>query len=59
MKSFFEVLPKKQHNKNKNWYEGTSQGTLSTNNGLESINRFIKDEYTFRERLPPSRFVIC
>ena len=48
-----KYFQKEWHNKNKNWYEGAS---LSTNNGLESINRVIKDEYTLRERLPLPRF---
>ncbi|CAF3306315.1 unnamed protein product [Rotaria sp. Silwood2] len=40
------------------WYEGIKHLTPSTNNGLESNNRVIKDENTFRERLPLSRFKI-
>ncbi len=32
------------------WYEGYQSG-CSTNNGLESTNRVIKDDHTFRERL--------
>jgi len=54
--SFLKYFQKEWHNKNKNWYEGASPGTPSTNNGLESINRVIKDEYTLRERLPLLRF---
>jgi hypothetical protein len=38
------------------WYEGVQHFTPCTNNGLESINRVIKDENTFRERLPLSKF---
>lgn len=39
-----------------NWYEGFRRNTPSTNNGLESFNRVIKDEQTFRERLDISQF---
>ena len=42
-----------------NWFEGASYGP-STNNGLESTNRVIKDEDTLRSRLPLSQFVaVC
>lgn len=39
-----------------NWYEGFRKKTPSTNNALESFNRVIKDEQTFRERLDISQF---
>lgn len=42
---------------NKNWYLGVHFGSPATNNGLESFNRIIKDEYTLRERLPLSFFL--
>jgi hypothetical protein len=32
--------------KNNNWYEGSGLLIPSTNNGLESWNRVIKDEHT-------------
>ncbi|CAF4240681.1 unnamed protein product [Rotaria sordida] len=38
------------------WYEGYNNFTPSTNNSLEATNRVIKDEHTFRERHPLSRF---
>ncbi|XP_077271134.1 uncharacterized protein LOC143902266 isoform X1 [Temnothorax americanus] len=38
------------------WYEGVRQLTPSTNNALESANKRIKDEHTFRERYELSRF---
>ena len=38
--------------KNKNWYEAAAPELPSTNNGLESFNRTVKDDYTLRERLP-------
>lgn len=41
---------------NRNWYEGFRVKTPSTNNGLESKNRLIKDEHTLRERLDLSQF---
>lgn len=44
--------------KNCNWFEGYRHFTPSTNNCLESCNKLIKDEYTFRERLLINRFKI-
>lgn len=41
---------------NRNWYEGYSKNTPSTNNALESYNRLIKDEQTLRERFDLSHF---
>lgn len=38
------------------WYEGVDVHVPSTNNSVESTNRVIKDEHTFRERLDISRF---
>jgi hypothetical protein len=43
------------HNK---WYEGAhSIGQPSSNNGLESTNRVIKDKFTQRERMAISRYL--
>jgi hypothetical protein len=53
--TYFENQWLKSHNL---WYEGVDHFTPSTNNGLESFNRVIKDKYTLRERLPMSRFRI-
>jgi len=39
------------------WYEGVRLYTPSTNNALESTNRTIKDDGTFRERHILSRFL--
>ena len=39
-----------------NWYEGIAYRVPSTNNALEAFNKVIKDEFTFREREPLSRF---
>ena len=39
------------------WFEGFTQAGPSTNNGLECINRTLKDAYTLRERLPISCFL--
>ena len=44
-------------NHNRNWYEGFSLKTPSTNNGIEAVNRTLKKENTLRERLPLSRFL--
>lgn len=47
--------------KNRNWYEGFAKRVPSTNNALESNNRLLKDEQTFRERLDLAQFriIIC
>lgn len=37
--------------KNGNWFEAFAKLTPSTNNALESTNRLIKDEHSFRERM--------
>ncbi|CAF1449502.1 unnamed protein product [Adineta ricciae] len=42
---------------NDGWYEGIQLNTPSTNNALESTNRTIKDDGTFRERHVLSRFL--
>ena len=39
------------------WYEGFSSIHPSTNNGLEAINKVLKDSYTLRDRLPLPRFL--
>lgn len=41
----------------KNWFEGFAAKTPSTNNALESVNRRIKADFTFRNRLPLARFL--
>lgn len=38
------------------WYEGVAPLVPSTNNAVESSNRLIKDEHTFRERIDIGRF---
>lgn len=40
----------------RNWYEGAAEKSPSTNNALESFNRYLKDERTLRERLPLAEF---
>ncbi|KAF9758301.1 hypothetical protein NGRA_3148 [Nosema granulosis] len=52
---YFQSEWLKSHNA---WYEGVRHFTPSTNNALEATNRVIKDENTFRERLPLSRFKV-
>ncbi|CAF4035093.1 unnamed protein product, partial [Adineta steineri] len=56
--TFIEYFQKEWLTSHRGWYEGIQQLTPSTNNGLESNNRVIKDENIFRERLPLSRFKI-
>jgi hypothetical protein len=41
----------------KYWYEGAAIGYPSTNNGLESLNNKIKQQYTLRNKLPLSKFL--
>jgi hypothetical protein len=41
----------------KYWYEGAAVGYPSTNNGLESLNAKIKQQYTLRNKLPLSKFL--
>ena len=40
------------------WYEGSAVGYPSTNNGLESLNNRIKQQYTLRNKLSLSKFLI-
>jgi len=40
------------------WYEGAALGCPSTNNGLESLNAKIKQQYTWRNRLCLSKFLL-
>ncbi len=39
------------------WFEGYVQNAPSHNNALEASNRVIKDENTFRERIPIDQFL--
>ena len=43
--------------KHPGWYEGYAPGIPSTNNALESTNRVVKDEGTYRVKLPLGRFL--
>lgn len=45
--------------KNPNWFEAFAQRIPSTNNGLESHNRLIKDEHTYRERMDLGKFRVA
>jgi hypothetical protein len=40
----------------KNWYEGATP-FITTNNGLEAINRNIKDSHMLRNKLPLHKFL--
>ncbi|CAF1379374.1 unnamed protein product [Adineta ricciae] len=55
---FIQYFENEWLNTHNGWYEGIRHLTPSTNNALESNNRAIKDENTFRERLPLSKFKI-
>ncbi|CAF1550482.1 unnamed protein product, partial [Rotaria sordida] len=39
------------------WYEGAAIGYPLTNNGLESLNNRIKQQYTLRNKLPLPKFI--
>jgi hypothetical protein len=54
----YRIFSKWIVNSHDGWYEGIKHLTPSTNNGLESNSRVIKDENTFRGCLPLSRFKI-
>lgn len=56
-KDFINYFRSEWIKNNPNWYEGICANVPSTNNGLESFNRKIKDDCTLRERLPISRFM--
>jgi hypothetical protein len=43
----------------RNWFEGASLGSPSTNNCLEATNAIIKKQYTLRERLRLGEFSDC
>jgi hypothetical protein len=39
------------------WYEQARNQTPCTNNALKALNLIVKNEHTFRERLPVGRFL--
>lgn len=55
--NFVEYFRKQWLNAHCNWFEGISQYTPSTNNGLESHNAQIKRKVTLRRRLPMNEFL--
>ena len=56
-KKFLEYFEAEWIQKHPGWYEGYAPGVPSTNNGLESTNRVIKDEGTYRVKLSLGRFL--
>ncbi|CAF3436604.1 unnamed protein product [Rotaria socialis] len=56
--AFVEYFENEWLNSHNTWYENIQHFTPSTNDGLESFNKIIKDEDTYRERIPLSRFRI-
>jgi hypothetical protein len=56
--AFIEYFRSEWLTSHNGWYEGMLHFTPSTNNALQATNRVIKDENTFREHLPPSRFKV-
>jgi len=54
---FYQRVAKQKTSHNK-WYEGAHRpGQPSSNNGLESTNRFVKEKFTKRERMAISRYL--
>ena len=56
---FLDYFQREWLDKNCNWFEGFQESGISANNGLESNNRWIKEDFTFRERLPMNQFLPC
>jgi hypothetical protein len=54
---FIHYFKKEYIDQRNTWYEGASLRHPSTNNSLEATNKWIKERYTLRERLPLNRFV--
>ncbi|RMZ95384.1 hypothetical protein BpHYR1_002878 [Brachionus plicatilis] len=52
-----EMLIKQWFTKQPGWFEGNAPGYPSSNNALESTNRFIKGQSTFKDRLTVPRFI--
>ena len=55
-KKFFDYFESEWIQKHPGWYEGFAPGVPSTNNGLESTNRVIKDAGRYRVKLSLGRF---
>jgi hypothetical protein len=55
--NFLQYFDDEWLSSNSGWYEGIQLYVPSTNNALESTNRTIKDDGTFRERHVLSRFL--
>lgn len=55
-KDFIEYFKKEWFDSHPEWYEGYAVNCLSTNNNLESTNRYIKEFTTIRERHGKSTF---
>jgi hypothetical protein len=53
---FLEYFKSEKLETSKNWYEAVAECVPSTSNGIESGNRLVKDNDTFRERWPIGRF---
>ncbi|OXA39961.1 Glycerol-3-phosphate dehydrogenase [NAD(P)+] [Folsomia candida] len=51
-KDFYDYFETEYLNQRNGWYEGYAPGYPCTNNGPEAINATIKNENTFRKRLP-------
>lgn len=54
---FMAYFKKEWIDRNSQWYEKANLTTPSHKNALEAVNRVIKEEGTFRERLPLPRFI--
>ena len=56
-KDFIAYFKKEWLDTHEGWYEGYAKNTPSTNNALESSNRYVKDNGTLRARLDLSMFL--
>lgn len=57
-KEFINYFTNEWIAQNKNWFEGAAVRVPSTNNCLESWNKRLKEDRTYRQRIPLSRFLI-
>lgn len=57
-RTFMEYFTATWLDSNANWYEGFTGKQGSTNNGLEGTNRWIKEHFTARKKMPLNEFLL-
>ncbi|RNA13007.1 hypothetical protein BpHYR1_030270, partial [Brachionus plicatilis] len=57
VENFIKYFKEQWFTKQPGWYEGHALGYPSSNNALESTNRYIKEQSTFKDRLSVPRFI--